>query len=90
MANYLKKTKMKKILESITGYKFVLCECNYRKYRGSEWLSVYGSDGYIYELYHSGYISLEVYDYDEQDNQVIYSRTVYTGDALREVLSCVA
>ena len=87
---YLKKTKMYNIAKSVFDILDmpVLKDCEYRFYRGTEWLR-FSSAEYDYEMcsmFAGKFLSVETYCYDDNTgNRVCVMRKVLNGCGKREV-----
>lgn len=80
--NYLKKSRMYEIAKRL-GYQVpVMKACEYRFYRGTEWLRFH-DDSYLYEIcasYGGKYLSVNTYYYDEGIyKRVLLSRKLING-----------
>lgn len=87
MVKYLKKVKFRKLLLSM-GYPVpALKDCEWKFYRGSEWLRFTGVDGLSYECYLSGFMSVEFFEYNDLDERVSFHRDFYYADQVKVHLS---
>lgn len=80
---YLKKTKMHELAKKIftLDCDVKLKDCEYKFYRGSEWLRL-NDNTYCYEIYasHGGrFLSVETFIYDDDFNRIEVSRKVLNG-----------
>ena len=65
-----------------------LKDCEYKYYRGSEWLRFLGTDDIQYKIYLSGYMTIENYLYDEEcDVYRAFNRFMYTPDMVNKLIS---
>lgn len=89
--DYLKKKKMYAVVLEL-GYPVpVLRDCNYKYYRGSEWLAFPLDDNEYLELYHfNGYFSVTILEYDEFDKCKQKFRSFYNGERYKDLISKVS
>ncbi|MBQ7776404.1 MAG: hypothetical protein IJ379_10850 [Lachnospiraceae bacterium] len=78
---YLKKAKMFELLQMLIVDKdcsLKLKYCEYKFYRGSEWLKFCNDDGIIFSLYHKGVgVSLDLSYLDGYDREISIDRLTF-------------
>lgn len=77
---YLKKTKMYKLLSSLIEAEYLpkASACEYKFYRGSEWLDVCVDYDYVIKFYHRGVgITLEIDKVDEEGRRHSVDRLTF-------------
>lgn len=70
MCEYLGKKKLYELLKMIIKPEMmrIMKDCNYDKYRGSEWLRMYVDYDYVIKIYRSGFhITVDFYGIIEDD-----------------------
>lgn len=74
MCEYLGKKKLYELLKMIIKPEImqIMKDCEYRKYRGSEWLSMCVDYDYVIKIYRSGFhVAVDFFEINDYDDSLV-------------------